>query len=95
MHKLASSVEYILVPVSGPVTDLTVYAASMAIVGESSGEPADTDYQAAAWIGGEIAYKPAAGALATGVYDVYVRIIAGAEDVRLLAGRLRVGDPRT
>ncbi len=94
MHKLSSSVVYVLVPMTGPVADLTVFTASMAIVPESSDEPADVDYKAATWIGGEVAYKPAAGELAEGIYDVYTRLIAGAEDVRLLAGRLRVGDPR-
>lgn len=91
----ASSSEYIFVPVRGPVTDLTIYTGSIAIMPEGSNEPVNGDYQAAAWIGGQLAYKPTANQYTAGNYMVWVRLIAGSEDVRMISGRLRVGDSRS
>jgi len=88
---LATGTQYVLVPLTGPYTDLTVFPAGMAIVPAGAPEPDTPAYKTAAWLAGEIAYQPAAGELPAGDYDVYARIVAGSEDVRLLAGRLRVG----
>ncbi len=95
MLKLATSTEFVQVPLAGPYDNLTVYTVYMAIIPEGTGEPLDTDYQAASWLDGEVSYKPGTGVLVQGMYAVYVRIVTADEDVRLLAGRLRVGDPRT
>lgn len=95
MQKLQTASVYIKVPVTGPEgSDLTLLPASMAIIPEGLGEPGDADYHSAEWIGGEVAYKPAAADLAAGEYNIFVRLVAGAEDVRLLSGRLRNGDAR-
>jgi hypothetical protein len=93
MMLLRTSSEFILVPFDGP-GDPTIWPASMAIVAQGAAEPADAAYQAATWINGEIAYKPGAGTLTDGMYDVYVRVLAGSEDIRKGPGRLRVGDAR-
>jgi hypothetical protein len=92
---LASSTEFICIPMSGPYADLTVYAVSMALVLPGAGEPLVTDYKTASWINGEVCYKPNAGDYAIGEYNAYVRIVAGTEDVRLLSGRVRIGDARS
>jgi hypothetical protein len=93
---LASSSEYVCVPMSGPYTDLTVFTPPyMAIVPDGSGEPTVGQYLTAAWLNGEVAYKPAANQFAPGEYMVYTRVVAGSEDVRVAAGRLRIGDVRT
>ncbi len=95
MLKLATSTEFVCVPLAGPYDNLTSYTVGMAIIPEGTGEPLVSDYKEATWLNGEVAYKPAGGELAAGFYAVYVRILAGDEDVRLLAGRLRVGDTRS
>jgi hypothetical protein len=93
---LASSREYICVPAEGPPgVDLTQYQAGMAIVPDTGAEPDTGDYQAATWLDGEIAFLPTPGQYPPGFYMVYVRISASPEDVRLVSGRLRVGDIRT
>jgi len=92
MLKLETSTEFVCVSLDGPYADLTAYPVYMAIVPDPSDEPDTSLYQPAAWLNGEVAYKPAG--LAEGLYFVYVRITAGTEDVRLPSGRLRVGDPR-
>jgi hypothetical protein len=100
MLVLASSTEYICIALTGPFADLTGYPVSMALVlpGQGAGvngEPADNEYQASAWINGEVCYKPTAGQYPPGEYIAYVRIVAAPEDVRLLSGRVRIGDART
>lgn len=96
MMILASSREYVCVPVDGPDdTDLTQYDVTMAIIPDDGTEPADGDYQQAAWLNGEAALLPPVGSLAAGQYMVFVRVQAAPEDVRVIAGRLRVGDNRT
>ena len=95
MKLMETSTQYLMVPVSGPVDDLTTYAAYIAIVDEDAGEPADSDYRAATWINGEAALLVNAGDYPAGQYMVYVRVVAAPEDVRMASGRLRVGDART
>lgn len=93
---LATSHEFVLVPVDGPSSvDLTQYSCAMAIIPDDGTEPADLDYLPATWLNGEISLLPNAGSLPAGQYMVFVRISAFPEDVRLTAGRLRVGDVRT
>jgi len=86
---LTSSNEYICIPMTGPYADLTVYTPSVAIVLAEAAQPATGQYNVAAWMNGEIAYKPAAGAYPAGDYMAYVRLVAGSEDVRLKSGRIR------
>lgn len=93
MMILASSAEGIFIKLSGPQPDLTIYPVYVAIVPEESGEPATGDYLPGVWIDGEASYTPTAGQFPAGFYMVYARVVAPPEDVRLRAGRLRVGDP--
>jgi hypothetical protein len=97
MMVLATSSEYVFVPLDGPPgLDLTQFDVSLAFVpDDGAGTEPDTDaYSSASWIGGEAALIPNPG-LAAGPYLVYARLVAPPEDVRLLSGRLRVGDTRT
>lgn len=99
MFVMASSRQYILIPLpSCPVADPTVFQVAIALLPESAdGEPADGDYKTAEWVNGEIARKPATywqDEYAPGEYMAYVQITAGAEDIRLPAGRIRIGDSR-
>lgn len=92
---LASSTEYISIPVTGPVDNLTGYPVTIALIPEATGgEPALGDYKSAAWINGEAAHLVTAGDYPAGEYLAFVRIVAAPEDVRLFAGRVRVGDAR-
>jgi len=92
---LASSTEYIMIPVTGPVDDLTLFPVSVALRLEATeGEPATGDYQSATWINGEAALLVTAGSFAPGQYLAFVRVQAAPEDVRLLSGRVRIGDAR-
>lgn len=92
---LASSTEYLSIPVTGPVDDLTGYAVSIALIPEAAGgEPALGDYQSAAWINGEAAHLVTTGDYPAGEYLAFVRVIAAPEDVRMFAGRVRIGDTR-
>jgi hypothetical protein len=92
MLVLSTSTEYLLIPLTGPVSDLTAYPVKIALVPAGGGEPADGDYQAAQWIGGEAAIL--LSGFAPGEYMAYTRIQASPEDVRLAAGRVRIGDAR-
>jgi hypothetical protein len=89
MLLLTTSSEFICIPMSGPYADLTVYTPSIAIVDEDAVQPTTGAYQTAAWLNGEIAYKPSAGQFPAGDYMAYVRLQAGAEDVRVKSGRIR------
>lgn len=92
---LASSSEYISIPVTGPVDDLTPYTVSVALIPEAvGGEPALGDYKSAAWVNGEAAHLITAGDYPAGEYLAFVRIQASPEDVRLFSGRVRIGDTR-
>jgi hypothetical protein len=96
MMILASSRPYICVPMEGPKgVDLTQYSPGMAIVPDTGAEPDVSEYLGADWIDGEIAFLPVPGQFPPGFYMVYVRLAAPPEDVRLISGRLRVGDIRT
>lgn len=93
-----TSREYVLIPVSAPasVPDVTALGAEIAIVAESMGEPGDTDWHAAEWLGGEAALLvgPGAQAYGPGEYMAWVRITSDPELIVLQAGRVRVGDAR-
>lgn len=96
---MATDSQYMSIPLPAcPVDDPTVYTVSVALLREPvTGEPADDDYKAAIWLNGEIARKPAGqwqDEYDPGEYMAYVRIVAGAEDVRLPSGRVRIGDVR-
>lgn len=98
MLKLSTSTEYVYIPVTGPdgvnLPDLPV---SVALILESAGgEPADTDYKSAIWnSSGEAVLLVSAGEYPDGQYLAFVRIVNAPEDVRLLSGRVRIGDART
>lgn len=92
---LASSTEYVSIPVTGPVTNLTVYPVTIALIPESTGgEPLLGDYKTATWINGEAAKLVTAGEYPPGDYLAFVRIVATPEDVRIFSGRVRIGDTR-
>lgn len=96
MMILASSKPYIYVPFDGPPgVDLTQFSAGIAVVPDTGAEPEVGDYQAAIWINGEAAYLVPDEGIPAGDYMVYGRLVAPPEDLRLLSGRLRVGDIRT
>ena len=100
MFVMATSSEYMCIPLPAcPVADPTSFPVSVALLREPvAAEPQDADYKAAIWLDGAIARKPDGqwqDEYAPGEYMAYVRIIAGAEDVRLPAGRVRIGDART
>jgi hypothetical protein len=83
-------------PVDGPAdVDLSQFSVSVALVLEGGGEPVTGDYRAANWVNGEAALLVASGDFAPGEYMAYVRVVAPPEDVRLVSGRVRVGDDRT
>jgi hypothetical protein len=97
MNKLSSSSEYCYIPVTGPSgTDLTVFPVSIALRLEATGgEPATGDYVASTWVNGEAAVNLATGVYPDGQYLAFVRIQPGVpQDIRLLAGRVRIGDVR-
>lgn len=96
MLKLSTSTEYLYVPVTGPDgVNLTVLPVSIALRLEAlGGEPSVNDYAAATWVNGEAALLLTAAAVADGQYLVFVRLQASPEDIRMLAGRLRIGDTR-
>jgi hypothetical protein len=98
MYVLASSSEYLCIPVSGPVANLTGYTVSIALVSVlTGGEPATADYKSAIWLNGEAArqFTPNAGTeYLPGEYTAFVRVQATPEDVRLTSGRVRIGDVR-
>lgn len=95
MMILATSVEYIAVPVDGPPgVDLTQYQVGIAIVPDTGDEPDVSDYHTATWASdGQAAFLPLAGQFPPGFYMVYTRLVAPPEDVRVINGRLRIGDP--
>jgi len=105
MMVLATSNQYMCVPLTGPPgVDLTGYPVWLALIPDSSAaEPADSDYKAANWLpcpvhGVDVARKPAlanwGAEYPAGGYLAYARCQAGAEDVRLPSGRVRIGDVR-
>lgn len=97
MLKLSSSTEFMAVPVTGPVADLTGYAVSVALIPVAAGtEPLDTDYKAAAWnSAGEAMLLVHPADWVAGQYTAYVRVVAAPEDVRMRSGLVRIGDART
>lgn len=96
MSKLSSSTEYMYIPVTGPTgTDLTQFTVSAALIPESTGgEPADSDYKPATWVNGEVALLITKGEYPDGQYLSFVRVLVSPQDLRLLAGRYRIGDAR-
>jgi hypothetical protein len=97
MNILSTSTSYLYIPVTGPDgVDLTVFPVSVALRLEAlGGEPATGDYVTATWSSGAAKVLITAGAQPDGEYLAYVRIVASPEDIRLLSGRVRIGDTRT
>jgi hypothetical protein len=99
VYVLASSSEFISIPVSGPTgVNLANATVSIALVSVlTGGEPATADYKSAQWLNGEAArqFTPNAGTeYAPGEYTAFVRVVNAPEDVRLASGRVRIGDAR-
>lgn len=96
MQKLSSSTEYVYVPVTAPDgVDLTTVTMSIALRAEAlGGEPSVNDYKNAIWSGSEAVMLISAGDYPDGQYLAFVRLLRSPEDVRLMAGRIRIGDNR-
>jgi hypothetical protein len=96
MMLLATSVEYLQIPVRGPVNaDLTVYPVSVALMPDNGTEPGAGDWKAAAWLNGEVSLLLGPSVYPAGQYMAYVKVTAAPETVCLRAGRVRIGDLRT
>jgi hypothetical protein len=91
-----TSREYMYIPVSPPpaVPDVTVYPCEAALVADDGSEPADGDYHAASWIGGEVALLVGPGAVTylPGDYMAFARLTAGLEQPVMKSGRVRIGE---
>lgn len=103
MLKLSSSTEKMYVPLTAPTgTDVTALAVSVALRLENlGGEPAVGDYVTATMVNvstdktaGEAMVLLTAGAQPDGQYLTFLRIVSAPEDLRLLSGRVRIGDVR-
>lgn len=96
MQILSSSTEKMFVPVTPPDgVDLTTVGVSVALRLETlDGEPATGDYLTASWVNGEAMVLVSTGEFPAGQYNVYVRLVSAPEDIRKLAGRVRIGDAR-
>jgi len=91
----ATSSPNIFVPLFGPVgTNWATVPVTMAFQPNDIGEPATGDYKSATVIGQEAVHQVIAGDLGAGEYMIWVRMQVSPEDIRLPAGRLRVGDVR-
>lgn len=97
MYKPSTGSAYLYVPVTAPDgVDPATMTASIALIPEAAGgEPAATDYKAATWVGEEAVLLLTEGMYPDGEYAVWLRIQAAPEDLRLPAGRCRIGDTRT
>jgi hypothetical protein len=97
MYVPLTSRPYLFIPLHGPVDPNSPgYTTEIALVADDGREPADADWHAAQWIGGEpcILFGPGAPfAYATGFYMAFARLTAGAERLVLEAGRVRIGTP--
>lgn len=98
MRILASSREYVRIPIDPPedVPDVTVYVPEAALIPDDGTEPIEEDWQPATWISGEacLLIGPATGPATEykpGDYFAFARITAGAEQVVLPSGRVRIG----
>jgi hypothetical protein len=89
------------VPVFGPLgVDWTAYPCSVALIPDEEGrEPEDAEYHPGEWVNREATLKPPGGAAWGGDFDdgeymCWVRVLAAAadEDVRMKAGRVRIGE---
>lgn len=101
MYKSSTGAAYMYVPVTGPSgVDITTFPVSIALRLEGTGgEPLATDYAAATWTTNGTAKEATLllteGLYADGEYLAWVRVQAAPEDLRLNAGRVRIGDSRT
>lgn len=95
MYKLRSSLQYVYIPVDAPDgTDPTAYSPKVALVSDDGTEPGEADWQAASWIGGQIALLTGPGTAADypdGAYMAFCMIDAGIEKPVMVAGRVRIG----
>lgn len=87
-----TSKEYVLIPLTGPVADLTVYPVDIAVLAEAQDAPAAGDWQPGQWIAGDAALLLDASAYTSGDYMIWLRLTAGTERPVMKAGRLRIGD---
>ncbi|WP_101791018.1 hypothetical protein [Nonomuraea indica] len=88
----ASSKEALRVPYH---QDATAYPVEIAVVRESEGEPADSDYHPAQWDGGAATIIIGAGSdvpLTPGSYVVWTRLTTATERPVRRSGTLTVGE---
>ncbi len=102
MGQLATSLEYVFVPWSGPAgTDLTQYAVDVALIPDNGAEPGSGDWHAGAWIAPqpgaakEAALDTGPGGpqqYAAGTYMVFSRLTVSAQEKPVVkSGRWRIG----
>jgi len=96
MMLLATTREYLLIPVTGPAgVDLTTLVVKIALRPDDGSEPLVGDWKTATWLNGQAALLVAPGDYAPGEWMAYVQLTAGAETPVIRSGRVRVGDIRT
>lgn len=97
MYKPYTGSAYMYIPVTPPDgVVVTGFNVSIALLPESAGgEPAIGDYKVASWTGNEATLLLTEGLYPIGEYLAWVRVQASPEDLRLPAGRVRIGDART
>lgn len=89
----ASSKEELRVPY---IVDATPFPVEIAIVPETAGEPADSDYRAATWDGQDATLIVGSGtstALDPGEYVVWTRVTTPTQQPVRRSGALTVGTP--
>jgi hypothetical protein len=94
-----SSTEYILIPVTGPQDDLSIYGVEVALTAEGvSDQPVPGDWKTGTWLpvgsAKEAALLHRPGDYPAGQYMAWARVTASPEQVVLRAGRVRIGDTR-
>lgn len=98
MELLATSREYIQIPLEGPYPDLTIYPSAIALMPDNGTEPADGDWVSAQWLPNNDGV-PEPTVLQNhwppGLYMAFVTVTAEAEKPVKRSGRVRIGDTRT
>jgi hypothetical protein len=100
MRVLATSRTYMYITIDPPpwIGDITALPdpPEAALIADDGTEPADGDYHTAIWLRGQVALLIGPGgngaiAYTAGDYFAFARITAGAEQVVLPSGRVRIG----
>jgi hypothetical protein len=102
VYVAASSRPYLFIPLTGPVDPAVMagYVTEIALAPDDGTEPAGADWHTAQWIAPRPGAAPepciligpgGAAAYPAGDYMAWARITAGAEQLVLPSGRVRVG----